>query len=147
MVFNAKEFSALTAAEIYEILRIRCAVFAVEQNIVCQDMDRIDYRSVHCTLVGDDGEIAGYLRAFNGKDEGTVVIGRVLTASHGHGHGRTLMEKSLEYVIEKMDPKRLYLHSQTHAIGFYEKFGFKVCSEQFMEEGILHVEMERFLEG
>jgi ElaA protein len=57
------------------------------------------------------------------------------------------MEKSLEYVIREMSPKRLYLHSQTHAIGFYEKFGFKVCSEQFMEEGILHVEMERFLEG
>jgi ElaA protein len=147
MVFNAKKFSELTATEIYEILRVRCAVFAVEQNIVCQDMDRIDYRSTHFTLSDDNGEIAGYLRAFYGKDEGTVVIGRVLTTSHGNGHGRILMEKSLEYVIREMSPKRLYLHSQVHAIGFYEKFGFKVCSEQFMEEGILHVEMERFLEG
>lgn len=143
MTFSAKSFDLLTATELYEILRVRCAVFAVEQNIVCQDMDRVDYRAVHCTLTDDDGEIAAYLRAFYGNDADTVVIGRVLTATHGKGYGRVLMEKSLEYIKENMKYKRLYLHSQAYAAGFYEKFGFKVCSDEFMEEGILHVEMEK----
>ena len=143
MTFSAKSFDLLTATELYEILRVRCAVFAVEQNIVCQDMDRVDYRAIHCTLTDDDGEILAYLRVFYGDDADTVVIGRVLTATHGKGHGRALMEKSLEYIKENMKHKRLYLHSQAYAVGFYERFGFKVCSDEFMEEGILHVEMEK----
>ena len=27
-------------------------------------------------------------------------------------------------------------------IGFYEKTGFKVCSEEFLEEGVIHVKVE-----
>jgi ElaA protein len=27
-------------------------------------------------------------------------------------------------------------------VGFYEKFGFKVVSDEFTEEGVLHVKME-----
>lgn len=145
MIFSAKYFDSLTASELYEILRSRCAVFAVEQNIVCQDMDRVDYRSLHCMLTENDGTVAAYLRAFYTDDTDTVALGRVLTLDHGRGMGRILMEKSLFTVIELMKPKKLVLHAQTYAIGFYEKFGFKVCSSEFMEEGIMHVEMEKIL--
>ena len=34
------------------------------------------------------------------------------------------------------------MHSQKHAAGFYEKFGFKITSDEFLEEGIVHVMME-----
>lgn len=145
MIFSAKYFDALSGAEVYEILRSRCAVFAVEQNIVCQDMDRVDYRSLHCMIKGEDGTIEAYLRAFYTDEADTVAIGRVLTLKHGMGLGRTLMDKSLSTVIDLMKPKKLVLHSQVHAVGFYEKFGFSVCSAEFMEEGILHVEMEKYL--
>jgi ElaA protein len=146
MIFSAKYFDSLTPSELYEILRSRCAVFAVEQNIVCQDMDRIDYKSLHCMMMEKNGTVSAYLRAFYTDDADTVAIGRVLTLEHGKGTGRILMEKSLFSVIELMKPKKLVLHSQCHAIGFYEKFGFEVCSEEFMEEGILHVEMKLELE-
>ena len=55
------------------------------------------------------------------------------------------MEHTLEYIKKNMKPSRLYLHSQSYASGFYEKFGFKVCSEEFIEEQIPHVEMELLL--
>lgn len=35
----------------------------------------------------------------------------------------------------------IVLHAQKHAQGFYEKLGFAVTSPEFLEEGILHVEM------
>ncbi len=145
MIYSAKYFDSLTPSELYEILRSRCAVFAVEQNIVCQDMDRIDYRSLHCMVTEDDGTVSAYLRAFYTDDTETVAIGRVLTLEHGKGIGRILMEKSLFTVGELMKPKKLVLHSQYHAVGFYKKFGFEVCSDEFMEEGIIHVEMEKYL--
>ncbi len=34
------------------------------------------------------------------------------------------------------------MDAQKHAIGFYEKFGFKIVSNDFLEEGIVHVVME-----
>ena len=45
-----KVFDELTAAELYEILKSRAEVFMLEQNIKCQDMDNVDYKSIHCFL-------------------------------------------------------------------------------------------------
>ena len=46
-MFVAKTFDELTTRKIYEILKVRAAVFVVEQNIVYQDMDDKDYDSLH----------------------------------------------------------------------------------------------------
>ena len=40
---EVKTFDELTSKEVYEILKARAEVFVVEQNIVYQDMDDIDY--------------------------------------------------------------------------------------------------------
>ena len=44
----AKHFNELTTKELYEILKARAAIFIMEQNIQYQDMDDIDYESLHC---------------------------------------------------------------------------------------------------
>lgn len=36
------------------------------------------------------------------------------------------------------------MEAQSYAIGFYEKEGFKVCSEEFLEDGIPNVEMDLY---
>ena len=41
-----------------------------------------------------------------------------------------------------MKPKKLTMDAQKYAIGFYQKFGFQVVSDEFIEEEILHVIME-----
>ena len=48
MIFIAKKFDELTTKELYEILKSRIEIFAMEQNIHYQDMDNIDYDSLHC---------------------------------------------------------------------------------------------------
>ncbi len=140
MEFKSLTFEQLTPTQVYELLRSRCEVFMLEQRIICQDMDGVDYQSRHCFLE-EDGRVVAYLRAFY-TDPETVQIGRVLTLRHGLGHGRLLLEQSLRDLRAAMPCKRFRLHSQTHAIGFYEKFGFQVISEEFMEEGVPHVTME-----
>ena len=44
---KVKYFDELSTRELYEILRARAEVFAVEQNCVYQDLDGKDYKSLH----------------------------------------------------------------------------------------------------
>jgi len=140
MEFFAKRFFELTTTELYEILKSRAEVFMLEQNIICQDMDGVDYSSLHCFMI-DNNRVIAYLRAFNG-DNGYVKIGRVLTINHGKGFGRMLMDKSLKVIKEKMPCEKIVLNSQKQAVEFYLKFGFRVVSDEFLEEGVPHFKME-----
>lgn len=140
MKFIAKEFEALTGGEVYEILKSRSQVFMLEQKILCLDMDDVDYRSHHIYLE-NSGSVVAYMRAFF-TDPDTVSIGRVLSLTHGIGFGKELMEKGLPFIKEKLKPRKISLHSQTHAKGFYEKFGFSPVGDEFLEEGVPHITME-----
>ncbi len=136
----SKKFNELSATEIYEILKARSEIFILEQNIHYQDMDDIDYNSLHCFFM-ENNKVTAYLRAFY-QDKDIVKLGRVLTLKHGMGLGKDLMEQSLKSIKEKMNCKKICMDAQKHAVGFYEKFGFKVVSNDFLEEGIIHVVME-----
>lgn len=142
MDFFAKRFDELNTKELYEILKSRSGIFVMEQNIRYQDMDDVDYKSLHCFLF-DDGKIYAYLRAFYVDEScGIVKVGRVLTLHHGIGTGRKLLENSIQAIRQKMNCKKICLDAQKHAAGFYKKFGFKEVSGDFLEEGIVHVAME-----
>lgn len=138
-----KKFNELTPTELYEILKSRAEIFIMEQNVNYQDMDDIDYDSLHCFFV-EDNKVIAYLRAFY-VEENVVRIGRVLTLKHGNGLGKELIEKSLIAIKEKMPCTKITMHAQKYAAGFYEKFGFKITSDDFMEDGIVHTTMEKSL--
>ena len=142
MDFFAKRFDELSTKELYEILKARAEIFVMEQNIHYQDMDGIDYRSLHCFLA-DGGKVCAYLRAFYADETcGVVKVGRVLTLRHGNGTGRKLMENSILAIRQNMNCKKICMDAQKYAVGFYKKFGFKEVSGDFLEEGIVHVGME-----
>ena len=145
MTFFAKAFDDLTPSEVYEILKARCEVFLLEQNIICQDMDDLDYDAMHF-FIKDGRTVLACLRAYFVKDdENTVKIGRVLTRTHKKGMGRALMEFALDTLRKTTKRKHITVHAQTQAEGFYEKCGFSTVSEPYMEDGIPHVTMEQFL--
>ena len=139
MKFISKKFNELTVYELYEILKSRTEVFLLEQNIVCQDMDGVDLDSLHCFL-WDEGRVKACLRAYY-TDSDTVKIGRVLTLTHGEGHGKLLMDESLRVIKSEMPCKSIVVSAQTQAQGYYEKCGFKVISNEYIEDGIPHVKM------
>lgn len=141
MEFISKSFSELTQAELYEILRSRAEIFVAEQKICYCDMDGVDYDALHC-FFWEDGRVTAYMRAFYlDRDASLVKLGRVLTLEHGRGLGARLMEKGLEAVKKKMAPAKVCISAQKHAVGFYEKFGFESVSGEFLEEGIIHIDM------
>lgn len=138
--FFAKEFAQLSGEEVYEILKSRSQIFMLEQKILCLDMDDVDYKSYHIFL-RDSGRVVAYMRAFF-TEPNTITIGRVLSLSHKKGLGRILMEKGLDFIKKDLKPQKICLHSQTHAKGFYEKFGFTTKGKEFLEEGVPHITME-----
>lgn len=140
MELIAKKFDELSNTELYEILKARTEIFTLEQKIMYQDMDNIDYDSLHCFFMNDNIVVA-YLRAFY-LNEDVVKIGRVLTLKHGLGMGKELMIQSIKAIQEKMKCKKIVMDAQKYAVGFYEKFGFKVTSDEFLEEQVVHHVME-----
>ena len=140
MDFIVKSFSELSLVELYEIIKSRSEIFLLEQNIVCQDLDDVDYDSVHCFFF-DGKRVTAYLRAFT-SDKDTVTIGRVLTLEHRKGLGSELMKISMEEIQKRFECKKISLHAQKQAVEFYRKLGFHITSDEFLEEGVIHVTME-----
>ena len=50
-----KTFDQLTPREVYEILRVRTAVFVVEQTCPYQEADGVDYDAFHVWLQDERG--------------------------------------------------------------------------------------------
>ena len=142
-----KTYNELTVDELYEILKLRSIVFVVEQNCVYQDIDDIDKRSYHIYMKEKDKpEIKVYLRVFE-KDKDTAQIGRVVTEkdSRRKGYASQLIEKGIEISKNEMKKTKVYLEGQVYAAKLYEKLGFKIISDEFLEDGIPHYKMLKIL--
>ena len=136
-----KHFSELSNRELYEILRVRVSVFVVEQTCPYQEIDEADFDAYHLFLTDETGHIRAYLRIFE-KDAEFVRLGRILTTERGTGLGLKLIFEGMRVAEELYGKRRFYIEAQSYAIGFYEKAGFRVVSEEFLEDGIPHVKME-----
>ena len=68
----------------------------------------------------------------------------VLNALQGKGIGRALMQFA-ENLARDHGYKVLTMHARKHAVGFYEKMGYKVKGEEFQEVSIAHYEMQKEL--
>lgn len=138
MYIITKHFSELSKEELYEILRIRVAVFVVEQNCPYQELDNCDQDAYH-VMVYEGDHIEAYLRVFRKDKE--VRIGRVLSVSRKKGYGKTALQAGIEVAKENYQAKKIVIEAQTYAKEFYEKVGFKQSSEEFLEDGIPHIQM------
>ena len=138
--WTAKTFDELTTRELYEILRVRAEVFVKEQGINCVDPDTVDYSSIHIFSMRDGG-VCAYLRA-DSVDVMTIKVGSILAVPHGMGIGTELMHYAVKKIKEMTGCSKIVMDAQKHAVPFYEKLGFKVTSDEYLEEGIWHVDMK-----
>lgn len=141
MELVVKHFKALSLEELYEILRVRAAVFVVEQTCIYQDLDEKDQSAYHVFLKDDKG-IKAYLRVLDkGVSYEEASIGRVLTVDRGCGLGEKIVTEGIKVAKEKFQADRIRISAQLYAKGFYEKAGFKQVSDEYLEDGIVHVAM------
>jgi ElaA protein len=138
--WHDRGFADLSITELYAILALRERVFVVEQACAYQDADGYDQAARH--LWAEDGAILAYLRILPaGSKFAELSMGRVVTApeARGTGLGRALIRRGLAAVGAV--PVRI--GAQAHLERFYGEFGFQRASDDFVEDGIPHLEMLR----
>ncbi len=136
-----KRFDELTSAELYEILKLRNAVFIVEQNCAYQDIDGLDETAYHMWLEDENG-IAAYVRLFPpGVRFEDSVIGRVIAVRRRSGVGSQIIRMAQSAVREVFGTDSVTIEAQVYAREFYEKLGFVQQSGEFDEDGIPHILM------
>lgn len=128
-----------------DAMEIRTVVFVEEQGFV--DMpDETDKTAAH--ILGYDGDKAvAVCRVFRDGESDVYILGRfaVIKEYRGRGIGRELLREAETYVAS-VGGKRLMLHSQYHARGFYESCGYAVKGVVEYEQGEPHIWLEREVE-
>lgn len=138
-----KSFDQLTTNELYAILELRSEVFVVEQNCVYLDIDGKDKKSFHL-MAWDGDNLTAYTRLVPpGVSFNEASIGRVITSPRyrGLGIGISLMEKSIVHTLATYQTTTIRIGAQLYLQKFYESFGFITQGDDFLEDGIPHIEM------
>lgn len=143
MEWKIKRYKELTIEEIYNILKVRCEVFIVEQQCPYQDCDGKDERAYHLFLENNE-DIIAYLRILEkGVSYEEVSIGRFLVAKNYRKKGiaREMLTKGINFIEESLNETSIRISGQVYLKEFYESHGFKIVSDIYLEDNIPHVEM------
>jgi predicted GNAT family N-acyltransferase len=127
-------------------LKIRHDVFIKEQFV--SEAEEID---------GEDPTVEHFLLYFNRQAIGTARVRyintrakiervAILNTFRGRGFGKVLMDAILKDLRASKKTAWATLGAQTYAIAFYEKLGFTVYSDEYMDAGIPHKDMKLHLE-
>ena len=145
MELAVKHFSERSAEELFEIYRLRVSVFVVEQKCPYQEVDDADRVAYHIWLKDEDG-IEAYARVLpQGVTFQTASLGRVIAVKRRCGLGSKIVETAIDVAKTKLCAEKITIEAQDYARSLYEKHGFSQTSEEFLEDGIPHIQMQLIL--
>ena len=114
---------------------IRLAVFVREQRVPEElEWDGMDESCLHVLAETAAGEAVGTARLLPDAHIGRMAV---LPAWRKRGVGGMLLVELMTAVRER-GQSAVELSAQTHAIGFYQRFGFEVFGGEYMDAGIPH---------
>jgi len=117
---------------------VREIVFVEEQKVPLDlEWDEWDEPSDHALALDPGGSPIGTARLL---PDGRIGRMAVVKEWRKRGVGGALLLALLERARSRSITCSV-LHAQTHAAGFYRRFGFSERGEEFLEAGIPHVEM------
>jgi predicted GNAT family N-acyltransferase len=121
---------------------VRRAVFIEEQGVpAALEWDGLDESCYHVLVTAAGNRPVGTGRM---KPDGHIGRMAVLKDCRGQGVGSAILTALLD-IARQQQCAGVYLHAQVAAMPFYEKHGFTVYSEQFMDAGIPHRSMVKRL--
>jgi ElaA protein len=141
--FVTKHFDNLTITELYAILQLRSEVFVVEQDCVYQDLDYKDQKALHVIGYKED-KVVAYSRIFkSGIYFKEASIGRVVVAKteREFSFGKLLMKASIMAIEKEFNETVIRISAQKYLLKFYNSLGFIEVGEDYLEDGIPHINM------
>ena len=134
--FNLAEVSWHTHSA--QLKAVREQVFILEQQVpVDLEWDGLDETAQHLLALSRTGEPVGCARLLK---DGSIGRMAVVQGWRGKGLGAALLNMAIK-IHQQQGVQTIRLSAQTHAIPFYEKAGFTVCSEPYLDANIMHVDM------
>lgn len=138
-------FNELSLEQLYQSIALRSEVFVVEQNCIYQDLDNKDQDAIHvCGFY--KGKLVAYCRIFRpGYYFKDAAIGRVIVAKEARSFkiGHILMQKSIATILELFETSSITISAQVYLLKFYQSHGFVAVGEEYLEDGIPHMQMKR----
>ena len=123
---------------LHDVLRLRQDVFVIEQQCLYADLDGRDLEEGTTQVWAEDdaGTVVATLRLLD--DGAARRIGRVATApaARGQGIAAAMMTAALEATTGPV-----VLDAQHHLAHWYERFGFVITGDEYLDDGIPHVPM------
>lgn len=148
-----KSYDDLTNLEIYQIFKMRVDVFVVEQDCPYSDLDGKDIMPgvLHFFGVDDQREANENMIAYSRILPPDVSypdmpsMGRVVTshAARGTGAGHEMLEKAVAILDEKWPNLTCHISAQSHLQSYYNRQNFFAVGEEYLEDDIPHIGMER----
>jgi ElaA protein len=138
-------FQDLGVDNLYDALALRCRVFIMEQGAFL-DPDGIDRHAWH--VLGRDaaGALHAYARLVDpGQKYDEPSMGRIITSPEmrGTGLGRQLVAQTVAQHDVVWPGRANRISAQARLRRFYGAFGFVPVGDEYIEDGIPHLEMLR----
>jgi ElaA protein len=147
LVWRDARLADLTALELARIYRARQLVFTIEQNCVYLDADEADEHSHHLAAWSSEHDLPlAYARLVEpGIKYVEPSMGRVITldAARGTGLGRELVQRVLALARSLYPGLGVRISAQSRLKRFYGEVGFEAIGDDYLEDGIPHIEMLR----
>ncbi len=144
---DVRTLDEFSPRELYTMLKMRTDVFVVEQKCPYPELDGKDIETLHLRLLSG-GELLASARIDGSPlPPSPVIIGRVLVSPDHRGKrlGEALMTETIAACERLFSGHPIALSAQSHLRRFYETFGFVAVSEEYLEDDIPHIDMERGL--
>ena len=141
---DVRRLDEFSAVDLYDMLKLRLDVFVVEQHCPYPELDGNDKDSLHLRLLDGD-DLLACARLWRPTPEHHPRIGRVAVSSNHRGKrlGEALMREAIAAVEKRHPGEPIAISAQSRLQKFYGSLGFEVISEEYLEDGIAHVDMLR----
>lgn len=121
---------------------IRRTVFVEEQKVPEDiEIDEWDPQSLHAVVFDEHGRALGTGRLLPDGHIGRMAVTR---EARGSGVGSLLLS-ALMAEARRRGHATAMLSAQTQAVPFYQRHGYDVVGDEYLEAGIRHVDMRRVL--
>jgi len=135
-----QSFDEFDTLALYALLRLRVDVFVVEQECPYPELDGRDLEPTTRHIWIDEGGMPVACLRLLAEPDGSHRISRVATAADQRHQG--LAGLLVDHVMATT-PGRLVLDAQTYLEPWYVEHGFARTGDEFTDDGIPHVPMER----
>jgi predicted GNAT family N-acyltransferase len=134
-----------TAEDWPELVALRTRVFVDEQGVPPEiEQDERDATAVHVLSRDASGRVVATGRLLVDGDRASIGRMAAEASVRGRGHGAAVLAELHRQAVLR-GVREIELHAQVTARRFYERAGYAVVGEEYLEAGIRHVTMRRAL--